>query len=280
MKLLSTSFLLPKINSKNKFSKLKALTLSGIELGVPLNINQNIFTNLHYGYDITTPQIILLQILIGYYTYNQDRLKDAEEYQQLELNQKEKYSTEKKELYEQLLENSEQYESSYTIVFALITVIMLYNENEINYSNLPLVILLYITNYYKEIKQKYPLIKPFYISTMWTLSTVILPCIIHDNNYDIFAYPTDYIPCFLSLFATTNLADIKDIEEDAMANIKTFPVVYGLETTNAVVLICLSLSSLIFGLNEHYLDNPIVNILFEIQNIGVAFVPLLSNYTL
>lgn len=42
--------------------------LNGLDIGIPLNIIDNVFTNLHYGYDITTPKVILLQFLIAYYT--------------------------------------------------------------------------------------------------------------------------------------------------------------------------------------------------------------------
>ena len=31
-----------------------ATLFTGIDIGVPLNIFSNVFTNLHYGYDITT----------------------------------------------------------------------------------------------------------------------------------------------------------------------------------------------------------------------------------
>ena len=33
-----------------------------------------------------------------------------------------------------------------------------------------------------------------------------------------------YIPCLLTMFSTSNIADIKDIEEDTLANIQTIPV--------------------------------------------------------
>ena len=71
--------------------------LVGIDMGIPLNIIQNVFTNLHYGYDITTFKAILLQFLIGYYTYGKDRYRDALVY---ETNQ---YDTPKKELFEYLI---------------------------------------------------------------------------------------------------------------------------------------------------------------------------------
>ena len=35
--------------------------LNDFNTGFPLNIFQNVFTNIHYGYDITTPKLIVLQ---------------------------------------------------------------------------------------------------------------------------------------------------------------------------------------------------------------------------
>ena len=38
--------------------------LNGLDIGIPLNIFSNIYTNLHYGYDITSVQSILIQFLL------------------------------------------------------------------------------------------------------------------------------------------------------------------------------------------------------------------------
>ena len=43
--------------------------LVGVDMGIPLNIIQNVFTNLHYGYDITTFKAILLQFLMILYLW-------------------------------------------------------------------------------------------------------------------------------------------------------------------------------------------------------------------
>lgn len=76
----------------------------------------------------------------------------------------------------------------------------------------------------------------------------------------------------LSLFAVTNLADVKDLEEDTINNVKTIPVVFGIERTKMLIFISLVFSSLIFGLNQHYIDRPIINSLYEIQNIGISLI--------
>ena len=247
--------------------------INGADIGIPLNILQNIFTNLHYGYDITTVKIVVLQFLIGYYTYGKDRYKDALEYNEAP------YQTKKEELYQFLVKYKDIYKLSYCITFIAIASILLFDENSIN--NIPFLILLYSSEYYKQLKLKYPILKPIYISIMWTMATVILPCVLYDNNYSILEHPLDYLPCMLELFATSNLADVRDIEEDKINGINTLPVKYGAEFTYMITLLCLFLSSLLFGLNHNYLLRPFANSFFEIQNAGLSFLPfILSNSTL
>uniref|UniRef100_A0AB39J835 Prenyltransferase Protein n=1 Tax=Florenciella sp. virus SA2 TaxID=3240092 RepID=A0AB39J835_9VIRU len=248
-------------------------TINGIELGIPLNIIDNVFTNLHYGYDITTIKIVLLQFLIGYYTYGKDRYKDALEYYEQpegedETNIKMKIKDSKLKLYEGIYNEKDKYIFAYNFVFLFISSLLLFDENHL--LNLPIVIALYSTEYYKDYKTSVVGFKPVYVATMWTISAVILPCLLYDNNYDIINYPGHYLPCFLSLFASTNFADVKDIEEDTMNNIETLPVAIGQKKTNMIIMGSLALSSFLFGINQNYLNRPIINSLFEIQNAAIA----------
>ena len=55
----------------------------GIEIGIPLNIYQNIFTYNHYGKDITTPGIVALQFLFPFHhstTYNYSKISLKSKY--------------------------------------------------------------------------------------------------------------------------------------------------------------------------------------------------------
>lgn len=241
--------------------------LNGIDIGVPLNLFQNLFTNIHYGYDITTPKATMLQFLIGYYTYGKDRFKDALEYEA------QNYETKKKNLYNFLLNNKDFYSESYNVALGIVILILTFDQYYIN--NIPFILLLISSEYYKQIKIDYGYLKSLYVSIMWTTCCIILPCVMHDHNYDILNYPQDYFPCFLSIFASSNLNDIKDIDEDKINKIQTIPVLLDQERTNYLILICLALSSLIYGINDHYLDRPIINSLFELQNAGVSFIPYL-----
>ena len=100
-----------------------------------------------------------------------------------------------------------------------------------------------------------------------------MPCVLHDHDYSILSYPLDYLPCILTLFGLSNIIDLKDIKEDRENGIETIPVKYGMYNSSMISLFCLALSSLIFGLNEHYLDRPIINSINELQNAGMSFVP-------
>ena len=261
------------------------LPLTGLDIGIPLNIIENVFTNIHYGENIVTIKQILIQFLIGYYTYGKDRYVDA-----LSYNEHPNYNitAEKKALYKTFTNNKVFYKLSYDIAFSLIAYLLLtqsstyeiQSHNNIQYFNvqllnidaIPFILLLYSSEYYRELKRITPLVKSLYVSFMWTISTIILPAYLYEHNYNILYDVGCYIPCLLSLFATTNLADIKDVEEDTINNVKTIPVYYGIEKTKILILISLAVSSLMFGLNHHYIDRPIINSLFEIQNIGLSLI--------
>uniref|UniRef100_A0A6C0KNL6 UbiA prenyltransferase family protein n=1 Tax=viral metagenome TaxID=1070528 RepID=A0A6C0KNL6_9ZZZZ len=238
--------------------------LNGLDIGIPLNIISDVFTYNHYGYDITNIKVFILQFLIGYYTYGKDRYKDALEYEQFPV------ETNKQDLYNSILQNKNTYKVSFDTTFYVILA-FLFSSIDI-YNALPIIFLLCSTEYYKELKQYNAIYKPFYVSLMWTFTTIILPCVIHDQNYEVLYHVDHYISCALLLFASTNLADIKDVNEDKMNEIQTFPVQFGEENTMKIVFACLALSSLLFGINPHYIDRPIINSLFELQNAILSVV--------
>ena len=74
--------------------------------------------------------------------------------------------------------------------------------------------------------------------------------------------------------------DNKDILEDAKNNITTIPVMYGETNSIRISMVGLILSSLLLGLNPHYLDFPVVNSLLELQNSAISFLPFVLNATL
>lgn len=255
-----------------KIPKFNKNIVNGFDMGIPLNIIQTTFTSIHYGENIITPNLILLQFLIGFYTYSKDRYYDA-----LEWNSN-KYDTNKNDLFEFLIKYQEEYKILYNLSFIFISIIMINEVHDI-IQIIPIISLLLLTNYYKEIKKISPFIKPFYISIMWTLCCIVLPCLLHDKNYNIINYPLDYLPITLTMFANSNALDIRDIKEDRFNQVQTIPVKYGLLNSQSLSLIFVSLSCLIFGLNKHYLNEPFMNSLWEIQNLGISYYVFSFNNT-
>ena len=103
--------------------------------------------------------------------------------------------------------------------------------------------------FYRDFKKNFGELKPLYIAVFWTLGCVILPCVIHDNNYEILYHPNIYLPNFCVMFASSNVLDIKDIEEDKQENIKTLAVLLGEDNTNLLSNTCNVIGFLIYLTN-------------------------------
>ena len=273
MSFLPSSFIVPKhIPSYRYKTSLtiqnmgndEAFVFSGLDLGIPLNLLSTIFTDLHYGENRINLTLLILQCCIGYYAYGKDRYKDALEYEETQS----VISSNKESLYHALLQYRSMYRLTYCVSFYIIAAI-LYHEHDVVHT-LPILALLYSTEYYKELKEYNATLKPFYVAFMWTFATVIMPCVLLDHNYDIIYDVQSYIPCFLLLFASTNLADIKDKDEDEKMGIITLPVQLGEVNTLKLVFASLATSSAMFGLHPNYLERPLIHGLFELQNAMMA----------
>ena len=251
-----------------KFRKLyPIMSIQDLSIGIPLNIFSNIFTNLHYGYDITSIQNIILQFLLGYYSYGIDRLKDAKEYQLS--NNITIYPDNKIQLYNNILTNN-NYEN--TLNLSLIGILYLLFINDFTIQKLPFIFLLYLSANYKEYKQYLSIFKPFYIATMWTITSVILPSVLYDNNYNIILYPQDYLPCLLFIFSASNFADINDIEEDKKLGVNTIPVLYGKQITEYISFIAITISSILLIENPNFENRFWINLILEIQQLGLMYI--------
>ena len=193
--------------------------IPGLTLGIPLNILQYIFTYIHYNYNIINLNLIFLQFGIGITTYGTDRFLDSFSIDNT--------TTKDKIVYYNYLQKNKN-----NIILLLLCSYIYVTANILYYDNTDeIFVLLCTTLFYKTIKEKVGIFKSSYIAIAWTCGTLILPSIIHDNNYDIY---NDYETClslFLLLFSTSNIADIKDIEEDKKNNITTIPVLYGRDKT-------------------------------------------------
>jgi 4-hydroxybenzoate polyprenyltransferase len=229
--------------------------LPGISIGIPLNIYQGLYTNLHYGFNMIDSKDVVLQCALGYYIYGCDRYNDYKEDSIVPYN--------KKELYEQIKQNESLIVNSLHLSLFVSLFILLKQDLILD---LPFVGLLGLCSQYKYWKTYVSIYKPFVISILWASSCVILPCVLHDHNYDILHYPRDYLPCALTLCSASNYIDIKDIDDDINNHIQTFPVLYGKQTTMYLSLFLLLMSSILLE-NK----NNVSYGLLEIQNVILAY---------
>ena len=247
--------------------------LPGYNLGIPLNILQYIFTTAHYGENIINQELITLQFCLGFFTYGLDRLFDAYEY--YNDGEREKINDQKKALYNYLVNYDNYFISCIFISYLYICNTLLKYED-----GLLFLLLLVSTLFYKKLKIEFGQIKALYIGVFWSISCVIMPCVLHDHNFNILKDYNSYAPCFFTLFASSNLLDIKDIEEDRYNKIYTLPVIFGEKNSIIISYIATFLSIIIFLYNQHFKDNILPNLLFEFQNLGSFIIPFSYNLTL
>ena len=263
-----------KNNFNEEFISNKNITLDiynpiiGANMGIPLNILQYIYTTSHYGENIINLKLILLQFAIGIFTYGSDRFYDALEYQKICNNTDYifNYSIQKINYYNYVLENS-----IYNSIFIISSYIYILYMLLPHINSYPLLIALTGTLDYRNFKKNYGQFKALYIGLFWTFGTVILPCVLTSNDYSILNDPAIYMSSFLSMFASSNLLDIKDKDEDASENINTLPVLYGENNAIALSHIGLISAMILFFQNKNFDNNLLLSILYEAQIFGSFF---------
>lgn len=209
--------------------------LPGVEIGIPLNILANFFSSLRYGESVLEPKDMFLQACLGYLTYGTDRLLDA-------YSETGDISEQKKALYEDIKKNTP------AIVSAIgASTVHAFNTLNARPETRPFIPLLASTFLYKQLKEHCGSVKPFYIAAMWTAACVMLPAVIHDQDFSILSSPQDYIPAAMLMFGSTNLADTKDIAEDMAKGIETLPVKLGKPMADAVSYTALATAALMIG---------------------------------
>ena len=228
--------------------------LSGIEIGVPINLMSKMSTDVNFLKSPLTKESILLNFLLGFTTYKADRYLDAiEAFNENNLtNLYFSSSSSKLNYYESILENENIVQ--FTLFCSYISLFVF-----VVYYNLGLIVPLVISTFmYKSIKQnkKISYLKPFYVAGMWTFSCCVIPLLFdelnHIANMNFNNYYQLLSPTFLSLFSTTNLADLKDIDEDIINGVNTLPIVLGIQKTKGIILASSLLSVCIFMQSEYF----------------------------
>ena len=120
--------------------------------------------------------------------------------------------------------------------------------------------------------------KPFYVAGMWTFCTIIIPVLLNDNSLPMSMDLLNAItPTFLNLFALTNLADLKDYDEDLLNGVNTLPIILGPKKTKGIVLLSSILSTIMF-INSPYFVSNFQNMFYISSNIFPYF--SLFNFTI
>jgi 4-hydroxybenzoate polyprenyltransferase len=128
------------------------------------------------------------------------------------------------------------------------------------YYNLYAILFVYLSSFlYKNIKTLDIPLKPFYVSSLWTISTCIIP------EYE----DPNFLACmsvFLCIFSLTNIADISDYDEDIKYNVSSLPTELGISTTLKICYFSSLLSTISF-LNLDYFTNSIYDYIYILSNI-------------
>lgn len=227
--------------------------LSGIELGIPMNMMSKISTDVNFIKSPLTKESVILNFLLGFITYKGDRYLDSMEHFNMSNNMT---NISKSTYYESIMNNEKSVQFTlFTAYIALCIFVVYYHMGYI----VPLIISTFM---YKELKQNKQIsfLKPFYIAGMWTFSCCMIPLLLQNNNQlnnllinmDFYDYYQLLSPMFLSLFSSTNLADLKDVEEDLINGVNTLPIILGNKKTKSIVLISSLLSIYIFMQSEYF----------------------------
>jgi 4-hydroxybenzoate polyprenyltransferase len=100
------------------------------------------------------------------------------------------------------------------------------------------------------------ILKIFLISTVWALSTVLLPVIQSERSFDSINILLMLTERVLFVFAITIPFDIRDIESDKNAGLKTIPLLIG--EKKAIQLATTSLILFILLCVAHYIKTPLL----------------------
>lgn len=165
----------------------------GTFVSIPLSILQSNYYHLHTGTYLTKfDQLIPLNICMAHAIYDWDRKKDED-------------NPGVKNIYEK------------TTSAALVTASCILSSVEELTFFVPFLFILY--NFYDDIKIKFSIVKPFIVSFFWTCAIYLIPTLLQDyaNIYDLYTP----LSSFLLMAGWSNIADLKDIDEDIMNDIFT-----------------------------------------------------------
>lgn len=271
-KALISNNILPVLSGCEMIIPIEILSKTSIENYYNVNFMDVVFNNVDFQL------IVLLSFLLSYVTYKGDRLLDAEEFVNSkneiskEINKEEFIINNKEKYYNKLIKNKQIVQFSLFSGYVAIIILIVHLQIK---ELFPLFISTFCYKYIKMGKDNNELlnipIKPIYIALLWTYLSCILPMqFIDETNFNYIENYNYYLPVFLNIFATTNLADIKDYQEDLYNNINTLPTTIGLEESKYIIVLA-ALFSNYFFIDINIFEFNLQNAFFIISNIGSLF---------
>ena len=219
--------------------KLNLRPILGTEVGISLSLMQAM------AHHQLTPYLVLCNLALSHSIYGRDRLKDQVAELEGTLTEKEEY-------------NVFNYTTSVANMIAFWCLLKLESTNPGSQIWTTFPIVTFLSNAYSKAKPVLGVAKPFFIGVLWAYAIVILPPDEVTNNLFL---------VYSSLYAaTSNLADIKDIQEDQENEIQTIPVAFGEKTTYIVSAV---LASVALATHTTFNDWTIGDTFIEIVSAGL-----------
>ena len=150
--------------------------------------------------------------------------------------------------------------------FGGLVVVLFFVKTEILYLLVPLALLSFLYSFPFPGNQKrnfrllkIPGMKTILIAFVWTCATVLVPLFFGDQSFDHLNIILLFAERFTFIFAIAIPFDIRDMQTDALASLKTIPIVYGEKTALKISNIALLLSLCIAAF--HYMDAKMIYVL-------------------
>lgn len=189
----------------NKIKYTTALQ-KGNQVGLSLGLSTFLFTS------IKKPEILLLDFLLGTFTYGIDREIDDNN---------------------MLLYNG---------IFGLCCLLLL--KNNLTKLYIPI---LYLTKYYKNNKNKLKIFKPWIITLLWCSTVIILPHLYISGSFNLDTNFNSLCSFSFLLYSLSNSNDLKDEQDDIENNITTFANYFNKTLVKDIIILNL-ICSIVFGL--------------------------------
>lgn len=199
--------------------------LSGLEMVVPVNIISETANMCAYNHHITQ-ETALINSFLAYNIYKFDRYRDSQE-----------------------VGNSRDKTAEFLIFSSTIFIVTFL----IHFKELDTLLIYMSTFMYKNIKRLPVPVKPFYVSSLWAITTNV-----NDINL--------LLPYWANIFSLTNLGDITDYEEDISENVTTIPTKFGKKLAFNLCIASSAIALITFT-QLPYFENNILNDFFIFSNV-------------